>query len=250
MKETVSVYLFLCLCGLSSSFYRRHFYVTQRMQWNDAQTYCREHYDDLSTTTTQELKKMTSNPNLIDRYVWVGAYQNPANSSEWFWSGGEKQPVEQWNPGEPNLLDREKCANIYKGKSGLTNNPCDKTLSFYCMDYYETIVVQESKTWEEALDDCRQNYVDLVSIASERNMAEVIKNITTSQTAYVWTGLRFLAGDWFWVSGDDIGYEAWSVEGELQCPTKNLKCGALDIKNKVWKPADCEERLNFVCIKN
>ncbi|XP_065105377.2 snaclec alboaggregin-B subunit beta-like [Paramisgurnus dabryanus] len=249
MKTTVSVYLFLCLCGLSSSFYRRHFYVEDVMHWNDAQTYCREHYDDLSTTTIQEAVELSSKPELSD-WVWVGAYQNPSNSSEWFWSGGEKQPVEQWNPEEPNLLDFEKCTIILKGKSGLTNVPCALTFSFYCMDYYETIVVQESKTWEEALDHCRQNYIDLVSIASERNMAEVIKNITTSQTAYVWTGLRFLAGDWFWVSGDDIGYEAWSVEGQLQCPTKNFKCGALEIKNKVWKPTDCEERLNFVCIKN
>ncbi|XP_065105381.1 secretory phospholipase A2 receptor-like [Paramisgurnus dabryanus] len=249
MKETVSVYLFLCLCGLSSSFYRRHFYVEDGMHWNDAQMYCREHYDDLSTTTIQEAVELSSKHEFAD-WVWVGAYQNPSNSSEWFWSGGEKQPVEQWNPEEPNFLDLEKCAFITTMNSGLVNVPCDWTQSFYCMDYYETVVVQESKTWEEALDHCRQNYVDLVSIASERNMAEVIKNITTSQTAYVWTGLRFLAGDWFWVSGDDIGYEAWSMEEKDQCPPKNLKCGALDIKNKVWKPTDCEERLNFVCIKN
>ncbi|XP_073715846.1 macrophage mannose receptor 1-like [Misgurnus anguillicaudatus] len=249
MMATVCVYLFLCLCGLSSSFYRRHFYVTQQMHWNDAQTYCRKYYDDLSTTITQEIKTLASNPEISGLLVWVGAYQNPANSSEWFWSGGEKEPVGQWNPGEPNNLNQEKCT-VLKWNSGLGNIPCDRTYSFYCMDYYETIVVHENKTWEEALDYCRQNYVDLVSIASKRNMAEVIKNITTPQTAYVWTGLRFLTGDWFWVSGDDVEYKAWSVEGELQCPPKNLKCGALDIENKVWQPKDCEERLNFVCIKN
>ncbi|XP_073715759.1 snaclec CTL-Eoc125-like [Misgurnus anguillicaudatus] len=248
MKATVSIYLFLCLCGLSSGFYRRHFYVKDQMNWNNAQTYCREHFDDLSTTTTQEIEKLASNPEISGSPAWVGAYENPANSLEWFWSGGEKQPVEKWNTNEPNNLGYEKCAFIVN--SGLTNFPCYGTLSFYCMDYYETIVVHESKTWEEALDDCRQNYIDLVSIASERNMAEVIKNITTSQTAYVWTGLRFLAGHWFWVSGDDVEYKAWSAEGELQCPAKNLKCGALDIVNKVWKPRDCEEKLNFVCVRN
>ncbi|XP_065105449.2 secretory phospholipase A2 receptor-like [Paramisgurnus dabryanus] len=249
MKATVSVYLFLCLCGLSSSFYRRHFYVTQKMQWNDAQTYCREHYYDLSTTTTQEAMELSSN-HRVSVWVWVGAYQNPLNSSEWIWSGGEKQPVEQWNPGEPNLLDYEKCAFLYTRSSKLINDRCTSTLSFYCMDYFETVVVHENKTWEEALDHCRQNYVDLVSINSQWKMEEVIKNITTSQTAYVWSGLRFLAGHWFWVSGDDVEYKAWSAEGELQCPPINFQCGALDIKNKVWKPKDCEERLNFVCIKN
>ncbi|XP_055074649.2 macrophage mannose receptor 1-like [Misgurnus anguillicaudatus] len=246
MKATVSIYLFLCLCGLSSSFYRRHFYVEDQMNWNDAQTYCREHYDDLSTITTQEAMEIFSNQK-DSVWVWVGAYKNPLNSLEWIWSGGEKEPIENWSVGEPNNLGNEKCALLIT--PNLLNDWCDKTYSFYCMDYFEPIVVHESKTWEEALDDCRQNYIDLVSITSERNMAEVIKNITTSQTAYVWTGLRFLAGHWFWVSGDDVGYKAWSTEGELQCPPRNLKCGALDIVNKVWKPTDCEEKLNFVCIK-
>ncbi|XP_055059040.2 putative C-type lectin domain family 20 member A [Misgurnus anguillicaudatus] len=247
MKATVSIYLFLCLCGLSFSFKRIHFYVPQGMQWNDAQMYCRKHYYDLSTTTTQERMEISSN-HKDSVYVWVGAYLNPLNSSEWIWSGGEKEPVENWSFEEPNNLGNEKCALLIT--PNLINDRCDATHSFYCMDYFEPIVVHENKTWEEALDYCRQNYVDLVSITSEWKMVEVIKNITTSQTAYVWTGLRFLSEYWFWVSGDDVEYKAWSTEGELQCPPRNLKCGALDIVKKVWKPTDCEERLNFVCIKN
>nr|XP_055058858.1 secretory phospholipase A2 receptor-like [Misgurnus anguillicaudatus] len=250
MKATVSIYLFLCLCGLSFSFNRIHFYVKDVMNWNDAQMYCRKHYYDLSTTTTQEAMVISSNHKDTVVHVWVGAYQNPSNSSEWIWSGGEKQPVEQWNNYEPNYLDLEKCAFLTTWNSKLINDRCGRTLSFYCMDYFEPIVIHENKTWKEALDDCRQNYVDLVSITSEWKMVEVTKNITTSQTAYVWTGLRFLSEYWFWVSGNNVEYKAWSAEGELQCPPRNLKCGALDIVKKVWKPKDCEERLNFVCIKN
>ncbi|XDV18769.1 hypothetical protein PO909_024401, partial [Leuciscus waleckii] len=76
-----------------------------------------------------------------------------------------------------------------------------------------SILVYKNKTWDEALDYCRQNYTDLTSLRSHTIMAEVINNTITSQTAYVWTGLRFMAGHWFWVSGDDLQYKAWSTEG-------------------------------------
>ncbi|KAK2913444.1 hypothetical protein Q8A67_001843 [Cirrhinus molitorella] len=111
------------------------------------------------------------------------------------------------------------------------------------------VLVHQNKTWDEALDYCRKEYTDLASLSSETLMEEGINKIITSQTAYVWTGLRFMAGHWFWVSGDDLQYKAWSAEGEVQCPAEHLRCGALDIKEKVWKPTDCEKRQNFLCFK-
>uniref|UniRef100_A0A8C1CCA5 Uncharacterized protein n=2 Tax=Cyprinus carpio TaxID=7962 RepID=A0A8C1CCA5_CYPCA len=152
---TFTVSLFLSLFGLSFSLYRKHFLVKERMTWEDAQKYCREHH------------------------------------------------------------------------------------------YY----YNQNKTWDESLNYCRQNYNDLVSLSSQIYMEEVINKTLTSQTAYVWTGLRFMAGHWFWVSGDDLQYKAWSVDGEIQCPAGNLRCGALDREEKLWKPTDCEERHNFLCLK-
>ncbi|KTG09617.1 hypothetical protein cypCar_00031348 [Cyprinus carpio] len=126
---------------------------------------------------------------------------------------------------------------------------CSKYFPFYCMEVFEPILVQQNKTWDESLNYCRQNYNDLVSLSSQIYMEEVINKTLTSQTAYVWTGLRFMAGHWFWVSGDDLQYKAWSVDGEIQCPAGNLRCGALDREEKLWKPTDCEERHNFLCLK-
>lgn len=80
-------------------------------------------------------------------------------------------------------------------------------------------------------------------------VTEVINNNITFQAVYVWTGLHFMAGHWFWVSGDDLQYKSWSAEGELQCPDRNLRCGALDRDEKVWKPIDCEERHHFLCFR-
>ncbi|XP_065150147.1 lymphocyte antigen 75-like [Paramisgurnus dabryanus] len=244
MKASVSLYLFLSLCGLSSALFRKHFYVNKGLYWQDAQKYCREHHDDLSTASSQEAQQLASNPDVSDK-LWVGL--NTLNSTEWIWSGGEKEAFDYWDVGEPNT-NYEHCTAILKSSSKLINVVCNRNYSFFCMERFGLILVQDSKTWEEALDYCRQNYIDLVSIDSSRIMAEAINNTMTSQTANVWIGLRFLAGHWFWVNGGNFKYKAWS-EGELQCPSKNLQCAALDKENNVWKPKDCNERLNFFCLK-
>ncbi|XDV18756.1 hypothetical protein PO909_024388 [Leuciscus waleckii] len=195
------------------------------MTWEDAQTYCREYHDDLSTVNREEAQLLSANPGVNYTSFWIGLHISPNNPEQWIWSG-----VRTFN---------------YK----LHNVLCSRIRPFYCMQVFEPILVNQNKTWDEALDYCRQTYTDLASLRSQMIMAEVIKNTITSQTAYVWTGLRFLAGHWFWVSGDDLQYKAWSAEGELQCPARNLRCGALDRENNIWRPNNCEDKLNFLCLK-
>ncbi|XP_039515230.1 L-selectin-like [Pimephales promelas] len=250
MKAAVAVVLFLSLFfRLSFSVYRKHFFVNRFMTWKDAQKYCREYHDDLSTVTKEEAQLLSNNTGIIYEYFWIGLHMSPNNREQWIWSGGEDENINNWDIGEPNLLETEKCGVVRRFNSKLHNALCSRTRPFYCMNVFELILVRQNKTWDEALDYCRQNYTDLASLRSQRIMAEAINNTITSQTAYVWTGLRFMAGHWFWVSGDDLQYKAWSVEGELQCPARNLRCGALDRQNNVWRPNNCEDKLNFLCRK-
>ncbi|XDV18768.1 hypothetical protein PO909_024400 [Leuciscus waleckii] len=195
------------------------------MTWEDAQTYCREYHDDLSTVNREEAKLLSANPGINHYFFWIGLHI-----------------------GEPDTYI-QKCGAVRKSNYKLHNAPCSLHLPFYCMQVFEPILVLQKKTWDEALDYCRQTYTDLASLRSQMIMEEAIKNTLTSQTAYVWTGLRFLAGHWFWVSGHNLQYKAWSKEGELQCPARNLRCGALDRANNIWRPNNCEDKLNFLCLK-
>ncbi|XP_073692793.1 snaclec stejaggregin-B subunit beta-2-like [Garra rufa] len=248
MKAIVTMFLFLSLFGPNFSLYRKHFLVTEKMTWNDAQTHCREYYDDLSTVSKEEAQLLIINPELNGDYFWIGLHMVSNSLDQWSWSGGEDQKIDYWDSGEPNKVF-EECGIVIRSKVKLHNANCSWPLPFYCMDVYEPILVQQSKTWDEAHDYCIQNYIDLVSLRSPMKMEEVIKKTITSQTVYVWTGLRFLPGNWFWAGGRDLKYKAWSAEGELQCPARNLRCGALDRITKIWQPKDCEEKLNFVCIR-
>uniref|UniRef100_A0A8C1J686 C-type lectin domain-containing protein n=1 Tax=Cyprinus carpio TaxID=7962 RepID=A0A8C1J686_CYPCA len=248
MKATVTVFLFLSLFGQSFSLYRKHILVTEKMTWNNAQKYCREYHDDLSTINKEEAHLLSINPEVNDEYFWTGLHMISNSLEKWSWSGGEDQQIDYWDILEPNYVI-EECCIVKRSNAKLHNALCSWPLPFYCMEVFETILVHQNKTWEEALNYCRQNYIDLVSLRSQMKMEEVIYNTITSQTAYVWTGLRFMVGHWFWVSGNFLQYKAWSVEGEPQCPARNLRCGALDRKRNIWQPKDCEEKLNFVCLK-
>ncbi|XP_051574840.1 acidic leucine-rich nuclear phosphoprotein 32 family member A-like [Myxocyprinus asiaticus] len=236
MKTTVTVLLFLNLFGLNSSLYRKHFYVKEYMNWNEAKNYCKQNYGDLSTISSEDLQTLSSNLEITGEYYWIGLKRH---GTHWKWSDGKTATNNEWDENQGNT-DHEDCGVVSKSVAKLHDFPCDLDLTFYCMADFNVIL--ENKTWEEALDYCRQQNTDLASLSSKN--VNVVKNmIQSSQTIYVWTGLRFLAGQWFWVSGDDLKYKA---NEELQCPTTK-RCGALDRHKNVWELKDCEERLNFLC---
>ncbi len=245
MKATVTVFIFLSLFGLNFSLYRKHFLVKERMTWENAQKYCREHHGDLSTVNKEEARQLSTNRGINIEYFWIGLHMISNNLEKWSWSGGDDQKIDFWDIQEPNkVFEQCGCVKTYNAK--LHNVKCISLMPFYCMKVFEPILVHQNKTWDESLNYCRQNYIDLVS--SQINIEEVINKTLTSQTAYVWTGLRFMAGHWFWVSGDNLQYKDWPAEGEHQCPARNLRCGALDRGRNIRQPKDCEEKLNFVCL--
>lgn len=247
MKATVTVFIFLSLFGLNYSLYRKHIFVKEIMTWENAQKYCREHHDDLSTVNKEEVYLLSTNPEINIGYFWIGLHMISNNLEKWSWSGGEDQKIDYWDIQEPNHFF-EQCGCIRKYTAKLHNAKCFLFLPFYCMKVFEPILVHQNKTWDESLNYCRQNYIDLVCLSSQINMEEVINKTLTSQTAYVWTGLRFMVGHWFWVSGDNLQYKDLPAEGEPQRPARNLHCGALDRRRTIWQPKDCEEKVNFVCL--
>ncbi|KAK2832842.1 hypothetical protein Q5P01_016731 [Channa striata] len=157
---------------------------------------------------------------------------------------------------EPSLT--ENCA--FKQPSALTwaSDGCDVHHSFTC--YSRTaVLVKENKTWEEALNHCRaleavdpskpateykNNRYDLISLVTDDDYSYIQKKIKDATTDEVWTGLRFLAGEWLWVNGATVQYD------DIQsCPAEGF-CGIL-VKNSTaqFGISDCKQRKNFVCIR-
>ncbi|XP_073714927.1 snaclec 7-like [Misgurnus anguillicaudatus] len=166
----------------------------------------------------------------------------------WRWPDNVEAVIDRWGTGEPNSSN-EKCGGVFKDQSTLFDSVCDWQIAFYCMEVYDLVLIQQNKTFEEALDYCRENYADLASLYTDKIMDKAMVITTAAQTDDVWTGLRFLAGQWFWVKGEDLQYKAWSVDADFQCPVTGQHCGAVKRDIKVWELKNCEERLNFLCVE-
>lgn len=243
MKASITVLLFSSLFGLNVSVYRYHFLVNETLPFQEAQQRCTQHYDYLSTVRSKDLEDLSYNSLIKEDFFWIGVQKE---YNKWIWSEGGEATITFWANGQP---DDDQCGAVHKYTFTLSARPCHIHLRFYCMKVYELIVVHLKSTWEEALEYCRQNYIDLAIINSEDIMEEAKINSTVADTDEVWTGLRFLAGHWFWVNGAGFGYNVWSSDGEIQCPAMNQHCGVFDRTQGVCKPTDCERRLNFLCVK-
>ncbi|XP_058636588.1 secretory phospholipase A2 receptor-like [Onychostoma macrolepis] len=248
MKASITVLLFSSLFGLNVSVYRYHFFMNDTLSYEEAQQRCRAHYDDLSTVRSKDLEDLPYNSLIKENYFWIGVQRDSADNNKWIWSEGGEATITFWEADQPDNHD-QKCGAVNKGTFKLYDKLCSARYRFYCMKVYELIVVHQKSTWEEALEYCRQNYIDLAIINSEDIMEEAKINSTVADTDEVWTGLRFLAGHWFWVNGAGFGYNVWSLDEEILCPAMNQRCGVFDRTQGICKPTDCEQRLNFLCVK-
>ncbi|KAG7332888.1 hypothetical protein KOW79_003023 [Hemibagrus wyckioides] len=129
--------------------------------------------------------------------------------------------------------------------SGLWNSGyCPKSKQFYCDRFL--ILVKEKKTWEEAREFCRTNYTGLVSVPSETSLWQLNQETVGTETESVWTGLRFMDGQWVWANGEP-NIQLGSLVSMPSCPALFYRCGALNTTTNTMKNQNCNERLNFIC---
>ncbi|XP_019212351.1 C-type lectin lectoxin-Lio3-like isoform X1 [Oreochromis niloticus] len=110
------------------------------------------------------------------------------------------------------------------------------------------ILIKENKTWEDALNYCRVNHTDLVSITSAEVKTSVNSLAVNASTPYVWLGLRYSCtlGLWFWVN-DQIMCFNWASTGTTM---NSDMFGAMDTSrehNYKGFNHSKTKRFNFIC---
>ncbi|KAI7812820.1 hypothetical protein IRJ41_010021 [Triplophysa rosa] len=241
MKIPLSVLLLTALSELVSTLIREHFYVDDVVNWFKARTHCKTHYTDLSTISSEEEFLRFLNTTGNQHYGWIGLYKKK-----------DAVKYDQWCDGNPityTLLAQNLTTNydqcVYlsmgtwvTGDCSLINGP------FFCYQVPDLILVTENKSWEEALDYCRENYIDLASLSSQTDLLAANKTVN-GITVNVWTSLRFLAGVWFWVNGETL--DSQLVMSLASCPISPDHCGARNVAADRWEFRDCDEKLYFFC---
>ncbi|NP_001093541.1 uncharacterized protein isoform X1 [Danio rerio] len=224
-------------------------FVNQNMNWTVAQSYCRQNHIDLVTVRnqneSQQLEKFINDRNSSGSAVWIGLFRDT-----WQWSDQSNSSFRYW---AANFKDSSYSAAIQPNISGQWADYSSNynQFPFVCHED-KLIVIQQTKSWSEALRYCRQNHVDLVSVQSVEMQYEVMNVVKLASTEAVWLGLRHSCalGIWFWVSGQTVCYQYWAPgngTSEEDCePT--VRSGAVQSGgDQTWISRPEIDKLNFIC---
>uniref|UniRef100_A0A8C1LD72 C-type lectin domain-containing protein n=1 Tax=Cyprinus carpio TaxID=7962 RepID=A0A8C1LD72_CYPCA len=126
--------IFVLLSALSASVNSYVFYlVSEKMNWTDALTYCRQHHTDLATINDQTdlTKLLKSLPSGFKDDFWIGLYRK-SGSAPWVWSDGSISLFRPWLPSQPNnYAGIQHC--VCMTTTGYWNDwECPKELPFMC----------------------------------------------------------------------------------------------------------------------
>ncbi|GAA6090985.1 aggrecan core protein-like [Tachysurus ichikawai] len=232
-----SLVLFLLLCSMARCQRREYIYIANKMTWFSAQSYCRENYVDLATVTSDEENQRLFVAAAVNN-VWIGLNRTVDGVNIWQWSDGETAHFFKWRSDQPdNWHGVESCA--YFCSWGWNDINCEFTFPFFCS--WRFVLVKKNMTWTEALDYCRTYYTGLASPISENQLSLARTATTGTQTVSIWTGLRFVNGQWVSVSRTPLGH----LVSLPSCPVQ--RCGARNTNTNLWENRDCDEKLNFLC---
>ena len=244
MDKTILIILFFIAVEAEIG---KHTYIKKKEKWTQAQAYCRKHYSELSFVGSQmDQDKLINAAGENTPDGWIGLHREPDKSNQWKWSGGGDLTYDNWLTGKPdNYKGVENGVGLRH--DGKWDDDCMKHCKhFYCI---KITVVKIRKSWEEALEHCRETKTELPSLISKLERVQAQNVIQPDEfTDPVWIGLRYLNDRWLWINNDSLTFKDWT-QGEAQdqqCPVYK-RCGALT-KTAAWEKWDCQEKLNFICV--
>ncbi|XP_063324484.1 putative C-type lectin domain family 20 member A [Pelmatolapia mariae] len=217
--------------------------------WTQAQNYCRQHHTDLASGLDQiyseEFKKLQKSKDPTMN-LWIGLFRD-----SWRWSDGSNFSFRYWDMDSFNDgLNNRTCATTLLERSGRWSSAgCDQRKPFFCYDD-NLILIRENKTWEEALNYCRQKHNDLVSISNPEEQRWVQERAKNASTPFMWLGLRYscFLDLWFWVGDKLVCYERWASRGKTEdC---DMSAAMTTGGQHEWVSQRKNETFNFICIKH
>ncbi|KAK2899958.1 C-type mannose receptor 2-like [Channa argus] len=239
------LYKFICYNDTNPS--KKTFQViSDKMTWPQAQNYCRVNHTDLISGLDQLDHCAKSGSDMSETNMWIGLFR-----ATWMWSDGSSFSFRYWESLSTNDLvdgkDDKKCATTVLNRAGKWSfNDCNSKKPFICYSD-KVILVKENKTWVEALDYCRENHHDLVSITNLDEQSLVQEEVKKANSSYVWLGLHYSCtlDFWFWVSDNRVNYTNWAPNGnsdDCDMSAAMEKAG----QNQWFKKPD-NEKFNCIC---
>lgn len=107
-------------------------------------------------------------------------------------------------------------------------------------------LIQQGKTWNDALAYCQANYDDLAAVESNDDLIRLQSEIQTQQFgSSAWVGLYNDVKGWRWSLGNEpVDLYMWAIQWG-QPNYGNELCGGIDPWG--WLDATCDTVLPFIC---
>lgn len=237
-------FAFLCtlvvLCWTAEGFVRYYINANTTGNWSYAESYCKRVYRNLpvitNTDESQRLQKVLKSDS-----CWIGLSRSPENASRWLWNDKGNYSYTEWMPGQPLPKDTNSPLDCAVTQSvGWSNFDCSSDqVSIYC--YRIIVFIAQAMTWEKALSYCRTRYKTLAYPAYQSDLQAAY--LAIAQNVTVWTGLRFVNRQWYWVNKTPLQ----NTISMPSCPKTPYNCGARNFKKGVWENRSCNEELPFIC---
>uniref|UniRef100_A0A671XX89 C-type lectin domain-containing protein n=1 Tax=Sparus aurata TaxID=8175 RepID=A0A671XX89_SPAAU len=231
--------LVLGQCSLFTCQLFKYHFIDKTRSWDEAQKYCREKHTDLVTVYEETDIDLSNTAGLY----WIGLF-----ADTWRWSDGSSSFFRPWSQTFPVYHPGiSKCATLNKDGRWNTAN-CNSQKPFFC--YNNVILIKENKTWEEAINYCREKHNDLISITDAEQQRWVQERAKNATSSHVWLALRFtcILEVWFWVTDERVDYKNWAPNVKMDdC---NMS-GAMEAGGKhKWIKEDDMMKFNFFCSKS
>ncbi|XP_053272771.1 lymphocyte antigen 75 [Pleuronectes platessa] len=242
----------LCLSGcltFSTCLLHQYHFVSDEMNWTEAQSYCREKYTDLATIeNTEEMKKLKDTVSAAGHSskVWIGLYSH----IDWKWSDGFNQSgaeYRSWDNYQPNNHQgNELCV----ATNGLIwkDNGCLRPSPFVCyngtLEDFHFVLGNTAKTWTEAQRHCREHYTDLATVRNDADNNKIQTLLPAGK--WTWIGL-YRDPQIYWSDGSNYSFSSW-YHGDNPLGSMKVICGVADLEQGgQWRIFSCQERKPFVC---
>uniref|UniRef100_A0A8C6TH94 C-type lectin domain-containing protein n=1 Tax=Neogobius melanostomus TaxID=47308 RepID=A0A8C6TH94_9GOBI len=112
--------------NLALSFHR-YTYISTRKSWEDARSYCRQHYTNLAMIEDESENTAVASVLVSNQWAWMGLYRWP-----WRWSDGSDSQFTNWQSGEPNNVGGAQHCVLEFNSRQWNDRSCSDKHKFIC----------------------------------------------------------------------------------------------------------------------